>query len=180
MNKQFLSALSTLVFVGMVFPTGKVFAQESILSNEEIITIARTATLGVHFDRSRDISIVRTNGTAIVSFPRKPFRRSDPTNGIDHAAIVWVDETSGTLLSNPNLVPLSDERALFVATNAIPIPFDCSKTVRVDRASSLTLVTLPDHDYETAPGRVYRDAFLAKIWIDTETETVVDGVMGAN
>ena len=68
---------------------------------------------------------------------------------------------------------MSDEQAVFIATNAVPIPFDHSKTVRVERASSVILVTLPDKNHVIAPDIVVSNATLAKIWIDVESQSVL-------
>ncbi|MBQ9727794.1 MAG: hypothetical protein IJV65_09860 [Kiritimatiellae bacterium] len=168
------SFIARSAFLLTVFAMSIASAQPTEETDEELVELAKTAILGVHFDRVRSPSVFKTNGVAVVTFPRKFFGSNQSTNGIDHAATVWIDESTRSVLPNPELIPLSDERALYLATNSVPIPFDNSKTVRVDRASSLTLVTLPDKDRQIAPDVVFHDAFLCKIWIDTATETIVD------
>ena len=150
------------------------------LSDDDAIELARTAILNVPFDHRISIDLEMTNGLQKVVFPRKWSRGSSATNSARFAATVFIDPETRKVVPNPGLIPLSDEQAVFIATNAVPIPFDHSKTVRVDRASSVTRVTIPDKDREIAPEVFVRDAPLVWVWIDTETQTSLGAMMEAN
>lgn len=146
---------------------------DEIPDDSVAIELAKTAILNVPFDKSGTIIVETTNNLTKVVFPRRRNYSVHSSSPALYAATVYIDETNETIVPNPDLTALSDEQAIFIATNAVPIPFDHSKTVRVDRASSVTLVTLPDRNYSIGPGIVLTNAPLAWIWIDTETASVL-------
>lgn len=142
-------------------------------TDESLIELAKTAILDVPFDTDAAISVETTNGLKKVVFPRKASQSSRSVSSAQFAATVFIDPATESVVPNPGLASLSDEQAIFIATNAIPIPFDHSKTVRVDRASSVTRVTLPDRNYAVRPGIVFEEQPRAWIWLDTETASVL-------
>lgn len=162
-------AVSLILAAAMIFPTLAAKAQ----TDEELIELAKTAILDVPFDTSATISVETTNGLKKIVFPKKASQSGRVASPAQFAATVFVDPATESVIPNPGLSPLSDTLAVFIATNAIPIPFDNSKTVRVDRASSVTLVTLPDRDYSVRQGVVIVDQPRAWIWLDTETASVL-------
>ncbi|MBQ9727796.1 MAG: hypothetical protein IJV65_09870 [Kiritimatiellae bacterium] len=149
-------------------------------TDKSVIELAKTAILDVPFDRIAAISVETTNGLKKVVFPRDWNCGAHSTTPAQSAATVFVDTETGLVVPNPELPFLSDEQAVCIATNAVPIPFDHSKTVRVDRASSVIRVTLPDKDREIAPGVVFTEAPLVWIWIDGESQSVLWARMEAN
>lgn len=146
---------------------------EGTPTDESLIELAKTAILDVPFDTDAAISVETTNGLKKVVFPRKASQSSRVASPAQFAATVFIDPSTESVVPNPGLASLSDEQAIFIATNAIPIPFDHSKTVRVDRASSVTRVTLPDRNYAVRPGVVFEGQPRAWIWLDTETASVL-------
>lgn len=172
-SMRFIVLFIALLLSGTV-STGH--ADEPELSNEEADSIALAAVDGIFFDWRIDPVFFRTNGMTVVTLPRYYFPDDNPTNPPNHAAVVWIDNSTKRVVPNPGLVPLTDERAIFIATNSILVPFDHGKTISIARPASLTVVTLPRRDV-TISGFVYTNGFAAKVWIDTETEVVL-GIEG--
>lgn len=164
---------SALLLFGIALAS---LADEPVLSDEEAENIALSAVDGIFFDWQRETVFDRTNGMTIVTLPRYRFAGDNPTNPPNHAAVVWIDNSTKRVVPNPGLVPLTDERAIFIATNSILVPFDHGKTISIARPASLTVVTLPRQDV-TISGFVYTNGSAAKVWIDTETEVVL-GIEG--
>lgn len=163
------------VAVNLILATAMSFSTlaEGVPTDESLIELAKTAILDVPFDTDSAISVETTNGLKKVVFPRKASQSSRAVSSAQFAATVFIDPATESVVSNPGLASLSDEQAVFIATNAIPISFDHSKTVRVDRASSVTRVTLPDRSYAVRPGIVFEEQPRAWIWLDTETASVL-------
>ena len=164
----------TILFIALLpfgmASTGR--ADESALSDEEADAIAIKAVDGIFIDWRVDPIFTRTNGMTVVTLPRYYFPDDNPTNPPSHAAVVWIDDSTGSVIPNPGLIPLTDEQAIFIATNGIRIPFDQRKPISVDRRASLTVVTLPRPDM-TLAGFTYTNGCAAKVWIDTETKAVL-------
>ncbi len=150
-----------------------VLAGQTELSDGEAEGIALEAIDGVVFDWRQEAMFSHTNGMTVVTFPRYYFPGDNPTNPPDHAAVVWIDDSTRTVVSNPGLIPLSDEQAISIATNGNDIAFDSSKPISVIRIASLTMVSLPRQDRTVYPGFVYTNGYAAQVWIDTETQTVL-------
>ena len=150
-----------------------VLASQTNLSEEEAEEIALQAIDGVIFDWRQETMFSHTNGMTVVTFPRHYFPGDNPTNPPDHAAVVWIDDSTRTVVPNPGLVPLSDEQAISIATNGNDIAFDSSKPISVVRTASLTMVSLPRQDRTVYPGFVYTNGYAAQVWIDTETQVVL-------
>ncbi len=164
---------STLLFFCME-STG--MADEPALSDEEAENIALATVDGIFFDWQQESVFDRTNGMTVVTLPRYRFAGDNPTNPPNHAAVVWIEDATRLVVPNPGLVPLSDEQAVLIATNAVLVPFDHEKSISVARPASLTVVTLPRPDVAIS-GFVYTNGFAAKVWIDTETRTII-GIEG--
>ena len=169
-----MKSISAQLFARLycLFAFGSTIVLGDSVSDADAIRIADTALLDIPYGLEEPIGVVRTNGVVVVTFPAD--LDGIQTNMPLHAAVVWIDESSSEILPNPGLVPLSDSEAIQIATNQVPIPFDHSKTVRVDRASSLTRVTLPAPDLEIVPGVFYTNGFASRIWIDTQMKMVLD------
>lgn len=181
MKTSRITTFSVIVALGVSFASTirPVFADETPTA-DVVIEVARTAILDVPFDHDATVSVETTNGLKKVVFPRKASQSVHASSPAQFAATVFVDPTTHSVIPNPGLTALSDEQAIFIATNAVPIPYDHSKTVRVDRASSVIRVTLPDKNHESAPGVVVSNAPLAWIWIDVESQSVLWARMEAN
>lgn len=177
MNMRITVACLVAFSTGIVPALCLAKADERPDSDDAVIEVAKTAILNVPFDHDAPITIETTNGLKKVIFPRKANQSVHASSPAQFAATVFVDPTTWSVVPNPGLPTLSDEQAVFIATNAVPIPFDHSKTVRVDRASSVTLVTLPDRNYLIGPSIVLTNAPLAWIWLDTETASVLWATM---
>ena len=160
---------ATILFMSLVRPA----MGDGTMTDEAVVELAKTAILGVPFDGNGTISVEVTNGLKKVVFPRKQNQSVHASSPARFAAMVFVDPATGSVVPNPGLTPLSDERAISIATNAVPIPFDHSKTVRVDRASSVIRITLPDKNHSIAPDIVVSNAPLASIWIDSDSQSVL-------
>lgn len=161
---------SALLLFGIALAS---LADEPVLSDEEAENIALSAVDGIFFDWQRETVFDRTNGMTIVTLPRYRFAGDNPTNPPNHAAVVWIDDSTRTVVPNPGLVPLSDEQAISIATNGNDIAFDSSKPISVVRTASLTMVSLPRQDRTVYPGFVYTNGYAAQVWIDTETQVVL-------
>ena len=180
MNMRITVACLVAFSTGIVPALCLAMADEGPDSDDAVIEVAKTAILNVPFDHDAPITIETTNGLKKVIFPRKANRSVHASSPAQFAATVFVDPTTWSVVPNPGLPTLSDEQAIFIATNAVPIPFDLSKTVRVDRASSVIRVTLPDMNHEIAPNVVVSNSPLAWIWIDAESQSVLWARMEAN
>lgn len=172
MNRKQLFLHGTVSLILAAAMTCPILAEEA-QTDEALIELAKTAILDVPFDTSATISVETTNGLKKIVFPKKASQSGRGASPAQFAATVFVDPATASVVPNPGLSPLSDAQAVYIATNAIPISFDNSKTVRVDRASSVTRVTLPDRDYSVRPGVVIVDQPRAWIWLDTETASVL-------
>lgn len=153
------------------------------LSEEALVARAESALQWLYFqyDRSRDVLVERTNQMARVVFPRYYFRGQSPTNGPDHAAVVWLDERSGDVLPNPGLVPLSDGEAVQIARDYCrPEIFEYSSSNQVHRTASLTVVSVYPQP-RPIPGGDHAARFPSFfIWIDTETKFPYGVMMAPN
>lgn len=156
------------------FASAKATADDtSRLSDSALVKRAESVLQDIHFqyDRSRELSIVRTNQMARIVFPRYFFRDQNPTNGPDHAAIVWLDESTGDILPNPDLVPLSDEQAVQIARACCrPEIFDHSSSNQVLRIASLTIVSVYPQPRQGPDGSMAPHYPSFFVWIDTETQ----------
>lgn len=165
--------LSAFLFIDILYMSSCPASADETPSDVAVIELAKTAILGVPFNRDATITVETTNSLKKVVFPRKTNQSVHALSPARFAATVFVDPATESVVPDPSLTPLSDEQAVFIATNAVPIPFDHSKTVRVERASSVILVTLPDKNHVIAPDIVVSNAPLAKIWIDVESQSVL-------
>lgn len=153
------------------------------MSDEALVARAESALQWFYFqyDRSRDVLVERTNQMARVVFPRYYFRGQSPTNGPDHAAVVWLDEQSGSVLPNPGLVPLSDDEAVQIARDHCrPEIFDHASSNQVHRTASLTVVSLFPQPRQIPDGDQATRFPLFFIWIDTETKFPYGVMMAPN
>ena len=174
--------IQLLLFCVCCFGHAMAWADENpALSDETLVASAESALQGFYFqyDRSREVLVTRTNQMVRIVFPRYYFRGQSPTNGPDHAAVVWLDENSGAVLPNPGLVPVSDDEAVRIALNYCrPEIFEHSSSNEVRRTASLTVVSVyPEPRSGGDPAALFPLFF---IWIDTETKVPLGIVMAPN
>lgn len=156
--------------------------EPATLSDEAFIARAESALqwFCFQYDRSRDVIVERTNRMARVVFPRH-FGNQCPTNGPDHAAVVWLDEQSGEVLPNPGLVPLGDDEAVQIArTYCRPEIFEHSSSNVVLRTASLTVVSVYPQPRRIPGGDPAAQFPLFFVWIDTETKFPLSVGMSPN
>lgn len=122
MNMRITVACLVAFSTGIVPALCLAMADEGPDSDDAVIEVAKTVILNVPFDHDAPITIETTNGLKKVIFPRKANRSVHASSPAQFAATVFVDPTTWSVVPNPGLPTLSDEQAIFIATNAVPIP----------------------------------------------------------